>query len=113
MRMTGMLLSASFLAEDVNAGKAGELEIGENHKKAARANLGDGAIPVSGFLHGVAHALEGFAEHGAELGLVFDKKNRFHRFTFNTESQAQDEREAGCIARGRWRRKPAAANQRY
>jgi len=65
-------------AKDFEAGGAGHFEVGEDHLVAAGAKLLDGGRAVGGFFDGMAVALESLAEHGAQLGFVFDEEERFH-----------------------------------
>src|SRR6185437_11516049 len=52
--------------------------IGENHLIAATADFVDRGIAVGRFVNRIAPSLERLAEHGSQLGLVFDKENGFH-----------------------------------
>ena len=65
-------------AQNVETGRARELKIGQNREVAARAQLLDGGGAVGGFVHGVAAAPKGFAQHGSQLVFVFDEEQGFH-----------------------------------
>ena len=65
-------------SQDVESRRTRQLQIGEDREVAAGAQFLDGGGAVGGFVDGVASALEGLAQHGAELVFVFDQEQGFH-----------------------------------
>ena len=87
-KITGIVASTCFdRAQDVESGRAGQLQIREDEQVAARADFLDGGGAVGGFVDGVAGALERFAQHRAQLVLVFDEKKGFHVILFLSRNQ--------------------------
>ena len=66
-------LHAARFAQHVNSGVAGKLQIGEDHQVASRANFINRGISIRRFFDGVAGAFQSLAQHGAQLGFIFDQ----------------------------------------
>src|SRR3989304_4903492 len=57
--------------QDVQAGAAGKLEVGQNQQKSTRADLGDGGGAIGGLFDRIAGTLQRLAQHGGQFGVVF------------------------------------------
>src|SRR6266436_5010678 len=75
------------LAQDVQPRSTRHLQVSNHQQISSRAYLLNCRGAVRRFVHGVARALQCLAQHGAQLGLIFDKEERFHLFRFYHESR--------------------------
>ena len=87
------------LAQDVEAGRAGHLEVREDKKVAPLADFLNRRRTVGGFVHVIAEAFERLAEHAAKLAFVFDEEQRFHSNRFYHESNGEHGKGAGRVRR--------------
>src|SRR6185437_11451629 len=56
---------------------------------------------VRSFVHGIARALQCFAQHGAQLVLIFHKEKRFHLSCFYHESgDSSAGTRSRCVVKG-------------
>src|ERR1700682_1051479 len=86
-------------AQDIEARSTRHLQIRDNEEIPARAHLLDGSGPVRRLIHGVAGALQRFAEHGAQFIFVFDQKERFHLLRFYHDLRGGPEERSGDVRR--------------
>ncbi len=68
-----MCVDLAGLAQHVDAGIAGEFQVGNYEEIAASANFFDGGGTVGSFVDRVAGTLQKLAQHGAQFGLVFNE----------------------------------------
>src|SRR4051794_15139563 len=64
--------------QDVHASAVGQLQVGEHGGESLACNGDEGLSGICGWKNGVAHSLKSGGEHLAELGFVFDEKDRVH-----------------------------------